>query len=105
MAIALARMFVIEHGRNIKAFVNYQTAANEAILVKVGISGTGIEGARKNLAAEIPGWDFDGDPRRRGQAVETDIQRGQGQNASIRTSGTTFYANLYLSCPGAGLIQ
>ncbi len=32
----------------------------KSILVKVGISGTGIEGARKNLAAEIPGWDFDG---------------------------------------------
>ena len=60
MAIVWPRMFVIAHGRDIKAFVNYKTAANEAILVKVGISGTGIEGARKNLAAEIPGWDFAG---------------------------------------------
>ena len=47
------------HGKSVKAFFNYKTAANEVVIVKVGISGTSIEGARKNLAAEIPGWDFD----------------------------------------------
>jgi predicted alpha-1,2-mannosidase len=46
-------------GRNLKAFVSFKTAAKEAVLVKVGISGTGIEGARKNLAAEIPDWNFE----------------------------------------------
>ena len=30
-----------------------------ALVVRTGISGTGIEGARKNLAKEIPHWDFD----------------------------------------------
>ena len=40
--------------------VNFQftTAANEAIYIKVGISGVSIEGARKNLQTELPGWDF-----------------------------------------------
>jgi len=84
-------------GRDIKAYVTYKTAANEAILVKVGISGTGIEGARKNLAAEIPEWNFDGV---RAAAVK------QWQNVfnavQIETFDphlrTTFYANLYLSC-------
>jgi len=47
-------------GKNIKAVVNYQTKANEAILVKVGISAVSAEGARKNLDAEIPDWDFAG---------------------------------------------
>lgn len=84
-------------GRNIKAFVNYKTTANEAILVKVGISGTGIEGARKNLAAEIPGWDF---AAVRSAAVK---QWKQVFNTiPIETFDphirTTFYANLYLSC-------
>jgi predicted alpha-1,2-mannosidase len=84
-------------GRNIKAYVNYKTAANEAILVKVGISGTGIEGARKNLAAEIPGWNFDGV---RAAAVKQwkqvfDAVQIQTFDPHIRT---TFYANLYLSC-------
>ena len=46
-------------GKNIKALVHYKTEKNEQILVKVGISAVSMEGARKNLEAEIPGWDFD----------------------------------------------
>ncbi len=47
-------------GKNIKAFVRWQTEANEQILVKVGISAVSIDGARKNLEAENKGWDFEG---------------------------------------------
>lgn len=49
-----------ETGKNIGAFVTFRTKENEQILVKVGISYTSVEGARKNLNAEIPDWDFDG---------------------------------------------
>jgi predicted alpha-1,2-mannosidase len=45
-------------GTDIQAFVKYQTKAGETILVKVGISATGIEGAKKNLETEIKGWNF-----------------------------------------------
>jgi predicted alpha-1,2-mannosidase len=48
-----------EAGDKIGAFVNFTTEENEEILIKVGISYTSIEGARKNLEAEIPHWDFD----------------------------------------------
>lgn len=48
-----------ESGSNIGAFVNYRTHSNESILVKVGVSYVSVEGARNNLKAEIPGWDFD----------------------------------------------
>ncbi len=48
-----------EAGKNIGAFVYFKTTENEQILVKVGISYTSVEGARKNLHAEIPEWDFD----------------------------------------------
>lgn len=37
-----------------------QSDAPEPLVVRVGISGTSVAGAAKNLAAEIPGWDFDG---------------------------------------------
>jgi predicted alpha-1,2-mannosidase len=47
-------------GINLKAVLHFKTAANEQILVKTGISGVSAEGAAANLAAEIPGWDFDG---------------------------------------------
>ncbi|MGA7521107.1 MAG: GH92 family glycosyl hydrolase [Acidobacteriaceae bacterium] len=45
-------------GKQIKVILT-QSAAAEPLVVRVGISGTSVEGAAKNLAAEIPGWDFD----------------------------------------------
>lgn len=48
-----------ESGNNIGAFVNYSTGSNEAVFVKVGLSYVSVEGARKNLRNEIPGWDFE----------------------------------------------
>ena len=48
-----------EAGTKIGAFVNFDTEKNEQILVRVGISYTSVEGAEKNLAKEIPNWDFD----------------------------------------------
>lgn len=82
---------------DLKGYVSFKTAANEAILVKVGISGTGIEGARKNLAAEIPGWDFN---RVREAAARQwkqvfDTVQIDTFDPHVRN---TFYANLYLSC-------
>ncbi|MBS1797795.1 MAG: GH92 family glycosyl hydrolase [Acidobacteria bacterium] len=44
---------------NRKAAFYFKTKAGEQILVKVALSPVSIEGARKNLAAEIPGWDFE----------------------------------------------
>lgn len=47
-----------ESGSNIGAFVNYRTTKDEIILLKIGLSYVSVEGARKNLQAEIPAWDF-----------------------------------------------
>ncbi len=44
--------------KNLKAVVHYKTHAGEQILIRAGLSGVSTDGARKNLAAEIPGWDF-----------------------------------------------
>ena len=40
-------------------FVNYSTQKGEQVLIKVGISFVSIDGAKKNLEAEIPHWNFD----------------------------------------------
>jgi predicted alpha-1,2-mannosidase len=92
------------HGKNLKAVVNYQTTGNEAVMVKVGISGTGVEGARKNLDAEIPGWTFDevrAAAVRQWQEVFNAVQI-KTFDPHIRT---TFYANMYLSCLGPVLFN
>lgn len=42
-----------------KAVIQLDGARSGAVVVKVGISAVSIEGARKNLDAEVPHWDFD----------------------------------------------
>ncbi len=48
-----------ERGKRVGAFVTYNTSEKEQVLVKVAISYTGIEGARKNMEEELPHWDFE----------------------------------------------
>jgi predicted alpha-1,2-mannosidase len=91
-------------GQKIKAFVNYKTTANEEVLVKVGISGTSIEGARKNLAAEIPGENF-----QKVRAAAAKQWKDLFDTVQIKTFDphieTTFYANLYLSCQAPAIFN
>ena len=84
-------------GRDLKAYFNYKTKANEKILVKVGISGTGIDGARGNLAAELAGWNFD---RVRSAAVAQwkDLLGAVEIDTFDPRIRKTFYADLYLCC-------
>lgn len=49
----------IAKGNDIKSLFHFKTKPNEQILVKVGISAVSVEGARKNLQAELPGWNFE----------------------------------------------
>ncbi|NLF41787.1 MAG: glycoside hydrolase family 92 protein, partial [Bacteroidales bacterium] len=46
-------------GTNIKAFVGFETTKDEVIEVKVALSAVDIDGALKNLNAELPGWGFE----------------------------------------------
>lgn len=46
-------------GKHLGFFTEFATTAGEQVLVKTGISMTSLAGARKNLEAEITGWDFD----------------------------------------------
>ncbi len=47
-------------GAETKGHFDFKTRAGEQILVRVGLSTVSVEGARNNLHAEIPDWDFDG---------------------------------------------
>ena len=53
------------------------TAANEGrpLLVRVGISAVSTDGARRNLQAELPTWDFDAVARAADQAWERQLQK------------------------------
>ncbi len=47
------------NGSVIKVFLEYDTESKQTILVKVGISHTDLEGAKRNLMKEIPHWNFE----------------------------------------------
>src|SRR5208337_258980 len=83
-------------GQRVKAAFNFSTAAHEEILVKVGLSGTGVEGARKNLAAEIPGWNFAAVRAAAVQQWKHALSAVDVESFDPRVRAT-FYANLYLS--------
>jgi len=75
-------------------FFPLSTSEGEQILLKVAISYVSIEGARNNLEAELPGWDFD--------KVRADAKAAWNKELSkIEVSGgtldqtTTFYTALY----------
>jgi len=82
-------------GRFIKAGFDFGDAG-EPLLIKVGISAVSVEGARKNLDAELPGWDFDAVRRSATTAWERELGkiRVEGGTADQRV---TFYTALYHS--------
>lgn len=82
------------HGRDLKAFFRFEVTSAVPVLVKVGISATSIEGALKNLAAEIKQWDFDGVRRSASETWEAELRKIEvsgGTNAQL----TNFYTALY----------
>lgn len=81
-------------GANVRGVLKFDTTRNPAVLVKVALSPVSIEGARKNLEAELPGWDFD--------KVRADAKAAWNKELSkIEVSGgtdaqmTNFYTALY----------
>jgi predicted alpha-1,2-mannosidase len=49
---------IISNKENIGAYLGFKLQKGQVLQVKVGTSFTSFDGARKNLAAEIPNWDF-----------------------------------------------
>ncbi len=43
-----------------KVLLHFATEEGEQVLVKVGVSAVDVDGARRNVEAEVPDWDFDG---------------------------------------------
>jgi predicted alpha-1,2-mannosidase len=80
-------------GTSVKARFDFGDAGGP-LLVKVGLSFVDLEGARRNLEAELPGWNFEATRAAAADAWERELGR-------IRVSGGTrdqraiFYTALY----------
>jgi predicted alpha-1,2-mannosidase len=84
----------IASGRNIKGYVAYSTEDKETILVKVGISHVSIDGARRNLRAEIEGWDFEKVRFEARQKWNSELSRIEVEGKSEEAK-KIFYTGLY----------
>lgn len=87
-----------------KVLLHFNTAKDEEVLVKVGVSAVDIEGARKNVEAEIPDWDFN--------KVRTAARQSWNEYLSkidITTDNaddkTIFYTSLYHTAISPNLFQ
>ncbi|MEI6865330.1 GH92 family glycosyl hydrolase [Flavicella sp.] len=80
-------------GKFTRIVANYKTFDDEKILVKVALSSASIEGARKNLRAELPDWNFE-------ETVAAAETIWEKYLSKIKIKGTEaqkelFYTNLY----------
>lgn len=64
------------------------------LIVKVGISAVSVEGARKNLEAEVPGWDFDAVRKQAEEAWNAKLRKIVPQGGT-REQLRIFYTALY----------
>ena len=85
-----------ESGSNIGAFVNYRTNSNEIIFVKVGLSYVSVDGARNNLKAEIPDWDFNRVKKEAEDTWNKELRKIQ-VNGGTEDQKQIFYTALYHS--------
>jgi predicted alpha-1,2-mannosidase len=46
-------------GKNVRAHLDFNTDRGERIILRVGLSPTSVDDAKKNLEMELPDWDFD----------------------------------------------
>ncbi len=80
--------------KNIKAYFQFNLADSKDIYVKVAISPVSVEGAKKNMEAEIPGWNFGEIKARAEEKWETELGK-----IDVKSDNTDklkiFYTALY----------
>lgn len=81
-------------GKSGKVFLAFETKDKEEVMLKVGISPVDMDGAKKNLDAEIPAWDF--------EKVKIDTRKAWNDylakidvETENKTDKTIFYTALY----------
>ena len=76
------------------ARADFDTEDGEQIMVKVGISPVSMEGAKANMDAELPGWDFEDVVESARQAWNTELSRIKIETEDLE-SRKIFYTALY----------
>jgi predicted alpha-1,2-mannosidase len=81
-------------GAAVKASLRFSTLDGRPVLTKVGVSAVSLEGARKNLAAELNHWDFEKTKSDAARAWNNELHKIEatgGTEAQLKN----FYTSLY----------
>ncbi|MCF8368347.1 MAG: GH92 family glycosyl hydrolase [Bacteroidales bacterium] len=81
-------------GENTKAYFQFDVNNQNTLYVKVGVSAVSTEGARKNLEAEIPHWDFEQVKTEARVAWNSELNKIQVKGGTEEQK-ITFYTALY----------
>ena len=91
-------------GENVGAYLRFNTATGDPLLMKVAIAYTSIEQARKNLNVELPHWDFN-------QVVSESDEEWNSMLSKIKVEGGTekqkvkFYTDLWHTLLGRRILS
>jgi predicted alpha-1,2-mannosidase len=86
-----------QEGNHIGFFAEFPSLADgEKVMAKSGISFVSIDGARKNLSHDIPGWDFD-EVRRTGRTLWDDALSSIEIEGASDAQRKIFYTAMYHS--------
>ncbi|MGH9882065.1 MAG: GH92 family glycosyl hydrolase, partial [Pyrinomonadaceae bacterium] len=81
-------------GNNVKVFFTFDASAGVPVMVKVGLSAVSIDGAKKNLAAELNHWNFEkvkADASREWNAELSKIEVTGGTDKQLKNFYTAIY--------------
>ncbi len=79
---------------DLKAYVSFETGEGEVIYARVGISAVSIDGAKKNLEAELNNWDFDKTVAAAKEAWNKELGKIDMQSSDPAVM-RTFYSAMY----------
>lgn len=91
---AIQGLTSVDNAKNLKAYFTFDLATSADIFVKVAISPVSIEGAKKNLQAELPGWDFSGIKHSAEKKWNEELGRIEVKDPD-KDKMTVFYTALY----------
>lgn len=83
-----------QDGQHLGFFTEFPTRAGEQVLMKAGISFVSVEGARRNLAQDIPGWAFE-EVHRAGRRLWSDELARIAVEGGSETERAIFATALY----------
>src|ERR1035437_1463701 len=81
------------NGTNVKAAFHFDSDGTTPVVMKVGLSSVSIEDARKNLNAEMPGWNFDEMKAKARELWNTELRKVTAEGTDKQMQ--IFYTALY----------